>query len=376
MKWVTENRCNFVNSAFSSAAKRGNFEILKYLVDFGFKGFEYHICNGAAEGQHEDILSWAIPKTYSIAKIEELLVISGRVDIISNLEAQVDDENWREKTKRGAAVFAGNLELLDEKSGDRNFAEFFSGLVAQSGRADVLDAMEQYGITWKSRSFLSMAAARGHLDLVKRAISLGCPYYPQQIIQNAAQSGDVDLLIWLMEEKEIPWDIKPAASAAFYGRLHVLQWASKKGLLLDGTLYCWAIQNQNLSPKKLIPVLDWLRNSGFKISDPAIEILEYAAVYPNRCALDWLKNWPEFPMPPKKEVVPVVVKHGTSSKMEWLAENFGVKVEKWKNVIIVNAIMKEDLTFLEKFKGDNTVVPLLGTSGDPRIRDLAKKGKK
>jgi len=81
-------------------------------------------------------------------------------------------------------------------------------------------------------------------------------------------------------------------------------------------------------------------------------------------------------MPPKKEVVPVVVKHGTSSKMEWLAENFGVKVEKWKNVIIVNAIMKEDLTFLEKFKGDNTVVPLLGTSGDPRIRDLAKKGKK
>jgi hypothetical protein len=153
----------------------------------------------------------------------------------------------------------------------------------------------------------------------------------------------------------------------------VLKWAAKKGLALDGTLYCWAIQNQNLSPKKLMPVLDWLQKSGFKMLDEQMEMLEFAAVYPDTCALDWLINFPEFSVP-KEEIIQVLVKHATSPKMEWLVKNYRVKIEKFKASIISNALMKEDLTLLETFKTEG-VSAFLDTSGDPRIRNLAKKGK-
>jgi hypothetical protein len=221
MKWVNEGHCNFINTAFSGAAKRGNFQILKYLSEYGFTGFEYFVCLGAALGGHVQLIAWAIPRTYSLAKLEEILVTRGRVDIVAELESLVDDSNWGNHTKRGAAIFAGSLELLEGKSGDKNFAEFFSGLVAEAGRVDILDAMEKYWVQWKARSFLRKASARGHLELVQRALALECPYHDYQLIQNAAQSGNLELIVWLMDEKNCIWDITTASSAAFYGRLEV-----------------------------------------------------------------------------------------------------------------------------------------------------------
>jgi len=95
------------------------------------------------------------------------------------------------------------------------------------------------------------ASRWGHLDIIKWAISHGCPldiYTPSY----AASGGHLHVLQWLYENK-CPWDSWTCAYAAKSGHLNILQWLIQNGCPWNINTSCEAARNGHLH------ILKWLK---------------------------------------------------------------------------------------------------------------------
>lgn len=180
---------------------------------------------------------------------------NGRLDTLQALRGM---EYPLAETSAIAAARGGNLQILQFLHSRTSFPDTLCDEAARSGSLEV--------VTWLRASNFSLnvetamiAAQEGHLDLLKYLYREGCPF-PKDILNCSAKSGNLEMLKWLhaqgykIEENTLfvlaktgnldavkwvhahggTWELEDVDQdcsweAAYYGHLHILQWAIESG---------------------------------------------------------------------------------------------------------------------------------------------------
>ena len=95
------------------------------------------------------------------------------------------------------------------------------------------------------------AAKHGHLEVLKFARGVGCPWNADTCTA-AAMNGHLEVLQWA-RENGCPWDEKTCTAAAWQGRLKVLRWARANECPWDeDTCLTWAKAGGHLEVQKWV----------------------------------------------------------------------------------------------------------------------------
>lgn len=110
--------------------------------------------------------------------------------------------------------------------------------------------------------YASTLVARGQIDLLRWARSMGCPWDTHVCIE-AARRGDLDLLSWTAS-LGCPYTFKTMNAAAKNGHRHVVQLLYDQGMPLSKT--CKA-----LAKSGIVDMIDWAASHGEPLRiDPVI----------------------------------------------------------------------------------------------------------
>ena len=104
------------------------------------------------------------------------------------------------------------------------------------------------------RVVCSLAASRGHLEILKWAHSNGCPW-DRWTCMNASENGHLEVLEWAISQK-CPWDEWTCYYAAENNHLNILEWAHSNGCPWDEWTCVSAAENGHLE------VLMWAIENG------------------------------------------------------------------------------------------------------------------
>lgn len=113
--------------------------------------------------------------------------------LLTNTNCKVPDEAKEEAAKMGNV---GVLRVFNDFEGSRGFGYKVMELVGHSGSIETLDFLRGPGQGRLTPLVLGRAAMRGHLELIKHVRGLG-----------------------------VAWDDRVCWMAAYFGHLHVLEWA-------------------------------------------------------------------------------------------------------------------------------------------------------
>jgi len=141
------------------------------------------------------------------------------------------------------AAAGGHLDVLKWARGhgcswEEDLVGECCALAAQGGHLEVLKWLREQDCQWDVMT-CAQAAAGGHLDLLKWVRDYGCPWEETteggdlDCCAVAARGGHLEVLTWLWEN-DCPWDGGwTCASAAAGGHLEVLKWARAHGFTWD-----------------------------------------------------------------------------------------------------------------------------------------------
>jgi hypothetical protein len=124
---------------------------------------------------------------------------------------------------------------------------------AESGNIELLAwVLQQPGVKLHM-TVMSYAAYYGHLPLCKHLYELQCPWYPR-LASDIAEHGNLELLRWLMANG-CPWDAyELCMGAAYGGSIEVLAHLQQQGLLTE------VLDHAAFSNK--LDAAKWLREQG------------------------------------------------------------------------------------------------------------------
>ncbi len=155
---------------------------------------------------------------------------------ISTLEWAWNNMPWGKKGDSGS--------VLDQ-------AWFCSG-VAFTNKLDLLKwAREEEKCEWGSGT-IDAAAYQANLEMVKYCVANECPINDEACAL-AAENGHLEVLKYLREEAQAPWDWRTATFAAKYGHLHILEYLVERKFDQDNGLACvYAAENGHLDCLKYL----------------------------------------------------------------------------------------------------------------------------
>lgn len=205
-----------------NAALNGHFDLLKYVIENGYKNV-YKICSGAAKGGHLEIFEWAIEKNYffNLKLIFEEAMPYGHFEIIKSLCNFFSTINIRPNT------IVGNI-------------------AAKKGYFDILKYMYETRMITPTCTDFSGAAEGGHMNILEYLLSINCPI-DSYACAMAASSGHFDILKWL-RKNNCPWDDNVCAYAAENGHLDIIKWARKNNCFWSAstTYYAYTYFNYEI----------------------------------------------------------------------------------------------------------------------------------
>ena len=140
------------------------------------------------------------------------------------------------------------------KAGGCRWNELTCGLAAQGGHLEALKWARELECPWLETRMCVYAARGGHLDVLKWLREVDCPWNAQTC-QLAAAGGHLATLQWA-RENDCPWDIWTCHAAAEGGRLKTLKWARDVSCPWDELTCEFAVGGGHLE------VLQWAREHG------------------------------------------------------------------------------------------------------------------
>jgi hypothetical protein len=185
-------------SIAKSLGRFGSKEVLKWAIRHGLQRSEC-VCEGAArEGRFEYLrylrevlhLDWDRP-------LVELAACK-RGDLPMMQWVHVRDQPLSDSCKAAAA--SGNIDLLAWLHVHHYLPDDYTYAVcvgaAEAGQLNSMKYLFGRGLAWDSANYMTLAAKRGHVDVVQFLHSKGCSFYDEGIDSglHAARGGSVAVL--------------------------------------------------------------------------------------------------------------------------------------------------------------------------------------
>ena len=195
VRWAREERGLKWDKWFSSAAAElGNLDMLRYCFEHKCPIDEYTVAFTAH---------------------------NGHIECLKFLREEAEVE-WSEKTACAAAE-AGHLNIL-KYCASRNckMTADVMAFAAFGGSLECVEFLHKIGVPW-SREVCIYAAQSGSCNTLKRLYELGCPLN-EDACSEAALHGYLEVLKFLRNDLNCPWDSLTPALASLGGNKEVLEW--------------------------------------------------------------------------------------------------------------------------------------------------------
>lgn len=98
---------------------------------------------------------------------------------------------------------------------------------AYGGRLDILKWGLDHGYRWEMTDSLAMTAYYGHVHVLEYALQKGASFYAE-VFTYAAKGGHLECVIWL-HSVHCPWDFRVCVDAATGGHLEIIRFAHLHG---------------------------------------------------------------------------------------------------------------------------------------------------
>ena len=293
LKWAIENGCKHSAKTWSSAVKRGDLAMLGWLKEKGCPSYATSVIE-AAESDRKDVLMWLDENGYSWNRTAWASITAakkGNFELLKWLRAN----HWIfNVTTCYSAAEGGNLEML--KWAIANGYEWEKDQMcrkaAASGNLDMLKWVVQIGCPLESE-VCTIAAEKGNLEMLKWAVANGCSFQHPAVISRAVLKGHPHVLQWVgpdkrpdrfppeirtfnsatamnenclvvmkwLKENGYPWGTATCRTAAEHGNLEALKWLREQGCPWDQTTSTAALNNRQF------PVLMWAMENGCQLDE-------------------------------------------------------------------------------------------------------------
>jgi hypothetical protein len=189
---------------------------------------------------------------------------------------------------------------------------------AQYNRLAEVQYLHSHGCPWPTQ-LLEEVARRGYFELVRWCHKRGCPWVAMTAPYHAAQSGNVELMAWVLQQpgtqlsgaamnaaamrghtamcqflhtQQCSWGISSTSAAAASGHVDPLRWLVNNGCPWDAHMLCMSAARSGS-----VEVLTYLQHQGLPTSIALLtDMLDYAAYSIELAAAQWLREqgaeWP------------------------------------------------------------------------------------
>jgi len=220
---INYNERNIYNEAMEEAARGGQLEIIKLMIEKGANNFD-RVMNSAARKGHMDIVKFMIDKAtaYGFNWAMRIASIEGQMEIVKlMIENGADDFN----NSMASAAKGGRMDivkLMIENDADDFNAAMISA--AKGGRMDIVKLMIENDADDFNTAMIS-AAKEGHMKIVKLMIENGADFFNWGM-REAAIGGHMDIVKLMVENGAD--DFFPAIlSARKRGHMDIVKYLNK-----------------------------------------------------------------------------------------------------------------------------------------------------
>jgi hypothetical protein len=318
-KFFVENGL-LMNKSLSAAAEYGHINILEYLMPnilhLGTNLEMATIFKRAARNGHLEFLKRFLQmilerikqiqiQTYLTRTINEMVVSATKGDHMQILIWISDSLGWipqaqvvwdREHHFGHDSMFVaraarnGNLEMV-EFFIEKGF-EFRHPIVtqqaAESGNLEVLMYLRSRQCPWSKNVFIA-AAKEGHLDILKWAKSNECPWDSSILFPAAARckGSNVDLFQWCLDQ-QCPFDEHSILAACNDGNFEFIKFAKSNGFSIK-SIHSHILQEFAASKGNLEVILWAIKQAKPRVTR-SLQILDFAAFAGQIHILEWLET--------------------------------------------------------------------------------------
>jgi hypothetical protein len=320
LKWMKESFDNIIigNVAFISAAKGEHLEIMKWIddgddVDKKFIDSRplYVYVKAAKCGNLEIVKSlvneWHCPL---IADLFNAVIKSQNMETLKwliEMGCDIDETTFE------VAVETGNLEMViwfKDMGCTMQWNNIFSSAI-RGGNIELLKWLKEQGCMWDEDTIAS-AICLGDLHILTWLKENGCPWHWNSYgLALSIITTKPHVIEWL-KENDCPINIVDAYNAAVYGNLEFMKWVvnvkgCKKGVFTS-SLFMNAVSGGN------VEMLEWLHENECPMCD---EVVDIAVMNGNVKIANWLKEVKGCQFT-KNAYVTALVNKGDIDMLKWL----------------------------------------------------------
>lgn len=273
LQFLHENRCPININLANFAARNGHIPILMYARTIGLQ-FDSTTMNDAAAREQIDTVKWlhAIGCPWT-AQTATNAARTGNLKLLQYILQNGCE--WHDSIFNEAALH-GHFEMVKWIYQRHPMNLFTSKFIAQSGNLAMLDWAFQHGCPWSKNDILPNAAGSGNIDMMIFLVDKGATL-SKVACNEAASKGHHEALKWLRSQG-CPWDEQTTSEAAQNGKLETLEFALENGCPFFPSLWNQAARNGHFH------ILLWAYGKDYQFTEQTLEGVS------NKMILRWLNS--------------------------------------------------------------------------------------
>jgi hypothetical protein len=221
------------------------------------------------------------------------------------------------------AALRGHLHVLEWLSSlpveVQKFNYITTSFAALGGHRNIIEWLLLKGVRL-DRSICSFVAESGNFELLVWLIEeKKCYVNAEAIFPNAIDSGNLDMVKWIYSKFKPNIYSYHAVCAANHGHIHILEWLFSPEIKCDSeNVYQGALLKSKNGVSK-IPTLDWASKNLYKVNDPekiTYRVWDHAFCNGDLEVFEWLKR---SGMPPSDYLFQDAINSRDMKLIEWIS---------------------------------------------------------
>ncbi|GFH57186.1 hypothetical protein CTEN210_13662 [Chaetoceros tenuissimus] len=176
------------------------------------------------------------------------------------------------------------IEFLHDQGVDLNCYHFMWE-IGQRGKASSLHWMASKGIISNKSLVFNYLVQNGEIDILKESYEDSSEYIDKYTFLACARGGNVEVMNWLLQQKNCEWDLSLFTEAARGGSIPMMELCLRKGCPPREDICSSAMENWNHEAAFI--ALKWLRENNVPWNE---RVCENAAEYGDLKALKWARE--------------------------------------------------------------------------------------